>query len=106
MKEEEIRQRVKALREFYMDMLGFVLGNGLFILIWFIFDSSGTFWPKYIFLVWAIALVGEAYRRNIINLFSSRISFLAPEWEEEKVSKMIGSPPDQHKIRLSRDMEK
>ena len=105
MTEEEIRQRVKALRGFYMDILWFVLGNALFILIWLIFDSSGTFWPKYIFLVWTIAFLIEAYRRNVMQFFSSRISFLTPEWEEEKVSEIVGTSPTQHKIRLNRDMK-
>ncbi len=103
MKEEEVRQRVKALRGFYMDIIWFVLGNALFIFIWLAFDRRGAFWPKYIFLVWGATLLVEAYRKGILDFFSSRISFLTPEWEEEKIDQLIGPRYDQRKIRLHRD---
>ncbi len=103
MKEEEVRKHVKALKRLYMDITWFVLGNVLFTLIWFAFDRSGAFWPKYIFLVWGVALVVDGYRKGVLNLLFSRISFLSPEWEEEKIDELIGSRQDQQKIRLHRD---
>ena len=106
MKEEEVRKKVRALKGLYMDVLWFVLGNILFGLIWLAFDGSTTFWPKYVFLVWGIVLIVEAYRRGVISFFSSHISFLSPEWEEEKVSEIIGPRYDQRKIHLNRDEKK
>ncbi|HUX78987.1 MAG TPA: 2TM domain-containing protein [Alphaproteobacteria bacterium] len=106
MKEEEVRKRVKALRGLYMDLIWFVLGNALFTLIWLSFDQSGAFWPKYIFLVWGVALAVDAYRKGILDLFSSHISFLSPEWEEEKIEQLLGPRQDQRKIRLNRDQKR
>ena len=106
MKEEEVRKRVKALKGLYMDITWFILGNILFTIIWLAFDRSETFWPKYILLVWGIALVADGYRKGFMDLFSSRISFLTSEWEEDKVDQLLGPRQDQRKIRLNRDMKK
>jgi hypothetical protein len=103
MNEQEVRKRVKALKGLYMDIIWFILGNALFILIWLAFDRSGSFWPKYIFLVWGVTLVVDAYRKGIFDLFSSYISFLTPEWEEEKIDQLLGPRHGQRKIRLNRD---
>ncbi len=102
MKEEEIRQKVKELKGFYVNALCFLFGNALFVLIWLAFDRSGGFWHKYIFLVWGTALVVDAYRKGILDLFS----FMTPEWEEEKINKIIGPRHDQRRIRLQRDGKK
>lgn len=106
MKKVEVRKKVKALQGFYRDTLWFILGNTLFTFIWLTFDSSGTFWPKYTFLVWGTVLVIDAYRKGIMDILSSHISFLTPEWEEEKLSEIIEHRHNQHRIRLTRDGKK
>jgi hypothetical protein len=106
MTEGEVRKRVKALKRLYIDISWFLLGNLLFALIWLAFDRSGTFWPKYTLLVWGVALVLDAYRKGFIDLLSLRISFLTPEWEEDKIDQLLGPRRDQRKIRLHRDGKK
>jgi len=107
MKEHDIRQKVKALRSLYMDFALYVAINALFIVIWAIFNRGETFWPKYILLVWGIALVIQAYRKGLLPLILYHLSFLTPEWEDRKVEELVGRRHrhEQRKIRLNRDGE-
>ena len=41
--EDAIRKRVKTLKQFYMDVFTFVLINSIIVLIWLVFDQTGTF---------------------------------------------------------------
>jgi hypothetical protein len=88
-KEEEIRRRVKVLRRFYMDVINFAVINAILILIWLTFDKTGTFWPKYVILIWGILLVFKASRMGTISLIFPRTSFLSHDWEEKKVRELI-----------------
>lgn len=106
MKKQEAREKVKSLRSFLMDILRFSLVNALFILIWLMFDSSGTFWPKYVLLVLGIGLVIQGYREGVLLLVFDYLSFLTPEWEEKKVEELSNRQPTQRKIRLNRDAKK
>lgn len=106
MSEKEIRKKVKALQELYFDLIGFVLINAFLILIWLVFDQSGTFWPKYVLLVLGIALGCKAYGMGLMSLFFDHVFFLSSEWEEQKVNEIIGHREIQRKIRLHRDGRK
>ncbi len=88
-REEEVRKKVKALKMFYKDLINFAIVNSVLILIWLTFDRTGTFWPKYVMLVWAIALVLRASRSGVTPLMFHRSSFLSPEWEEKKVKEIM-----------------
>jgi hypothetical protein len=105
MKEYDVRQKVKALKSLYKDLSLYVAVNALFILIWAVFNRGETFWPKYILLIWGIALVVQAYRRGLLPLILYHLSFLTPEWEERKVEELVGRKgrSQQRKIRLNRD---
>ncbi len=100
-KEEQIRKKVRALRQFYRDLITFCVGNAAFILIWLTFENGGPFWPKYVLLVSGIALIFKAYRMNVFPLFLHHFSFLTPEWEEKKVQELLKKPELQQKIHLS-----
>lgn len=106
MKEQEAREKVKGLRGFLGDIVRFLFVNALFIFIWFMFDSSGAFWPKYVLLVWGIGLVIQGYREGVLPLVLDYLSFLTPEWEEKKIEELIGRQHIQRKIRLNRDAKK
>lgn len=106
MKEQEAREKVKGLRGFLGNMVRFFLVNALFIFIWFMFDSSGTFWPKYVLLVWGIGLVIQGYREGVLILVLDYLSFLTPEWEEKKIEELTDRQHIQRKIRLNRDAKK
>ena len=106
MKEQEVRKKVKALIELYMDIISFAFVNTVLTIVWLAFDRSGIFWPKYVIIVWGIALTFKAYRLDVIRLFLHHISFLTPEWEDKKVNELIGQRHVQRKILLNRNMKK
>jgi len=104
--EEDIRKRVKALRRFYMDMVNFVVVNFVLIMIWWTFDKTGTFWPKYVIVVWGIALILKASRMGIIPLLFHRTSFFSENWEERKVNEMMRRHSIHHKSRSNSEEKK
>ena len=88
-REEEVRKKIKALKRFYMDVVNFILINLMLTLIWLTFDRTGTFWPKYVIVVWGIALIFKAYRVGVISLIFPPVSFLKQDWEEKKVRELM-----------------
>lgn len=87
--ENDVRKKVKALKRFYMDMINYMIVNLALIVIWWTFDKTGTFWPKYVMVVWGILLLVKASRMGIIPFLFHRTSFLNENWEERKVNEMI-----------------
>ena len=100
MNEAEIRQKVKNLKRFYMDGLVFIAVNILLILVWAVTDTSEIFWPKYVLLVWGIALLFKGYRLGAINFFTQHLTFLSSEWEEKKIKQLTRHRRDQRRIQL------
>jgi len=87
--EQEIRRRVKVLKQFYMDVFTFVLVNAIIVLIWLVFDQTGTFWPKYLIVIWGIILIYRASRMGVLPLIFHRSSLFSHEWEERKVRELM-----------------
>lgn len=105
-KEEDIRKQVKSLKRFYIDIFTFAVVNAVLILVWFITDKGETFWPKYVMLIWGIALILKAYRMGLLPLFFHQLSFLTSEWEEQKVKELTGGYQGQRRIYLNRNKKK
>src|ERR1051326_3977447 len=87
--ENEIRKRVKALKRFYMDVINYIIVNVILSLIWFTFDKTGTYWPKYVILVWGLALIFKAYRTGAVSLILPSASFMSEDWEEKKAREIM-----------------
>lgn len=104
--ENEIRQRVQILKQFYMDLISYVVVNVALLFIWSIFDKSGTFWPKYVMVVWGLVLMFKAYRMELFAVFFQNIPFLTPEWEDERVEELLEKSPMQRKVFLKRNEKK
>ena len=105
-KEEDVRKQVKLLKRFYMDSFTFAIVNIVFIFIWLSVDRSMTFWPKYVIVIWGLALIFKAYRMGIIPLFSQRLAFLTPEWEEKKIKELTSGHQEQRRVQLNRDKKR
>lgn len=88
-REELIRKRVKALRNFYLDCIHFVIVNFILILLWWSLDRSGSFWPKYVIVVWGVWLILKAFRKGVIPLIFYKTSFFNGDWEEKKVNELM-----------------
>lgn len=104
--EEKVRKSVRALKRFYMDAITFAFVNVALILVWIAFDTSTTFWPKYVILVWGVALLFKGYRMGLMPLFLHYTSVLSDDWEEKKIKEFKNRPYEQHKIQLNRDLYK
>jgi hypothetical protein len=104
--ENEIRQKVQILKQFYLDLISYVVVNVALLFIWSVFDKSGTFWPKYVMVVWGLVLMFKAYRMELFSIFVQNISFLTPEWEDERVEELLERRPMQRKVFLKRDAKK
>jgi hypothetical protein len=87
--EEAIRRRVRTLKQFYMDVFTFILVNSIIVLIWLVFDQTGTFWPKYLIVIWGIILIYRASRKRVLPLIFHRSSLFSHEWEERKVRELM-----------------
>jgi hypothetical protein len=97
LKEDEIRKKVKTLKRFYMDVVNFAIINAILILIWITFDKTGTFWPKYVILIWGLLLAFKAYRMGIVPLIFPRASLFNHDWEEKKVREVMRKQHHQHR---------
>jgi hypothetical protein len=106
-REETIRKQVRKLQRFYLSLLNYAVVNGLFCLIWFVFDRHTSFWPKYVMLFWGIALVIRASRIGVGTFMYQYIPFLTSEWEQDKIETMMGEKKEktQKKVPLKRDMK-
>lgn len=106
MKEQEVRKKVKALKGLYLELFSYAGVNAILILIWATFDKNGVFWPKYVLVVWGLALTFKAYRLGLLPILFHRLSFLTPEWEEKKIKELVGRVDNQRKIQLNRNAKR
>jgi len=97
LKEEEFRKKIKLLKRFYLDIVNYIIVNGILILIWLTFDKTGTFWPKYVLLIWGILLIFKGYRMGVMPLIFPGFSFLNRDWEEKKVKELMRKQNSFHK---------
>ena len=104
--EEEVRKKVKALKRFYLDVINFTFINFVLILVWLTFDKTGTFWPKYILVIWGIVLILRAFRTGVVALMFPQVSFLSQRWEEQKVREFMRRRDFQRKVPLDKDKKK
>lgn len=104
--EEVIRKRVKTLKQFYMDVFTFILVNSIIVLIWLVFDQTGTFWPKYLIVIWGIILIYRASRKGVLPLIFHRSSLFSHGWEERKVRELMRKQAFHNKNTLEKDKNK
>lgn len=106
-KEETVRTQVKKLQKFYLNLLNYAIVNGIFCLIWLVFDSHSSFWPKYVMFFWGAALAIKASRIGVGTLFYQHVPFLTSEWEQNKIREMMGEEKKgaQKKVPLKRDLK-
>ena len=104
--EENVRRKVRALRHFYRDLINFVVMSVVLVCIWWIFDKSGNFWPKYVIVFWGIGLIFMAMNKGIFPLIFHRMTFLDEKWEEKKVKELKRRLPLQPKIPSDSDQKK
>jgi 2TM domain len=58
---EQARERVKKRREFWPHLLVYVMVNAFVVVVWFMTDGGGFFWPIFLMVAWGIGLVMHAW---------------------------------------------
>ena len=87
-KYEEAKRRVKELRDFYRNLLTYVVVNIVLIIINLI-TSPGTLWFYWVTVFWGIAILLHASKVFII-----KGKYLGKEWEERKIKEIMEKKSD------------
>ena len=82
-KHEETKRRVKALRDFYKNLVTYIGVNVLLIVINLI-TSPGSLWFYWVTIFWGIGIVIHGAK---VFLFKDK--FLGKEWEERKIKEIL-----------------
>jgi heme/copper-type cytochrome/quinol oxidase subunit 1 len=82
---EQARQRVRAMRGFYIHLLFYILVNGaLFIINLAAGAAHGAGWWFY----WPLLGWGVGLAAHAVGVFGLR-GWLGPEWEERKIKEQL-----------------
>lgn len=104
MREDDIRRHVRKQRQFYGQALELGIFNVVLILVWILFDTGHTFWPKYVIFFSLLHLAFKSYQFGLFPMFSdklqgafSKLHFMSEEWEQKKVDEMTGKKSSNQK---------
>ena len=89
--EQEIKEYVCLLKNFYMGFYSYLAIVGAMFLIWMM-SGAGYFWPIWIIVIWGASLFFRASKLEVIDgayyrlIYSirDRLPFLKPGWEDQK----------------------
>lgn len=94
MTEQEAREYVSKLKDFYKTAFAFLTLNLTAILLWLLIGED-YFWPGWVLLFSCAYLIKQAMELSLIpsfNYFTDKLfEFLpgfSPEWEDEQISKL------------------
>lgn len=82
-REQNARIRVRKIRQFYNNLITFILVNVLLVVI-NLFISPHDLWFYWVTIIWGVVLFVQA-----LNTFTIRDQFLGNEWEDKKVKEML-----------------
>lgn len=93
--EQEIKEHVRLLKNFFMGFYSYLAVVGGTFLIWMM-SGAGYFWPIWIIVIWGASLFFKASKLEVIDgayyslLYSirDRLPFLRPEWESQKLAEL------------------
>ncbi|MBA4117642.1 MAG: hypothetical protein C0514_01925 [Candidatus Puniceispirillum sp.] len=84
--EQELRKRIRALREFYQSLVIYGLVNAGLIIVWAV-SGGGYFWPIWVIVGWGLGLGISAVSLGLLPQLGSLFPVFSPEWEEEQLRK-------------------
>ncbi|MFO0375104.1 MAG: 2TM domain-containing protein [Alphaproteobacteria bacterium] len=87
MNEQELRKRVRALREFYQSLIIYGLVNAGLVLVWAV-SGGGYFWPIWVMVGWGLGLGVSALSLGLLPQLSSLFPVFSEDWEEAQLQKM------------------
>lgn len=90
MKKEDAEVYVKRQKEFYLDLLVYVLISIIFTVIWFVYDHGTNFWPKYIYFWGGLFIIYKFIKAGNLSFLSGILPFTDPDWEAKRIEKLSG----------------
>lgn len=92
MQEQEIRRRIRALRDFYQSLIIYALVNAGLVMIWAV-SGGGTFWPIWVMVGWGSGLAISAVSLGLFPQLSTLFPVFSDDWEDEQVKKQLEKTP-------------
>jgi len=86
--EKDIRDKVKDLRKFYLQLTLYGFINFVCVVIWAV-SGGNYFWPIWVMVGWGTALGVQAIWLELFPNLSDILPFMRPEWEEMQVKKIV-----------------
>ena len=85
--EDKVREKVRALRQFYTNLMIYgAITFGCF-LIWL--TTGGFFWPLWLIIGFTISAILQGVKIGIFPFLEDIFPFLKPEWEDKQVQKIL-----------------
>lgn len=86
-KEQSIRQHVKALKEFYTNLVVYGVISIASVILWL--SSGGVFWPIWVMVGFLIAALFQGVRLGVLPAVEHYFPFLKSDWEEQKIDALL-----------------
>jgi len=83
LKYEKAKKRVKELKDFYRNLVTYIVINVILIIINLV-TSPGKLWFYWVTIFWGIAILIHASKTFIL-----KDKFLGEEWEEKKIKEIL-----------------
>jgi hypothetical protein len=88
MQEQDIRKKVRALKEFYQSLIIYGLVNAGLVVVWAV-SGGGYFWPIWVMVGWGLGLGVSALSLGLLPQLSSLFPVFCDNWEELQVKKQL-----------------
>jgi len=83
LKYEKAKKRVKELKDFYRNLVTYIVINVILIIINLV-TNPGKLWFYWVTIFWGIAILIHASKTFIL-----KDKFLGEEWEEKKIKEIL-----------------
>jgi 2TM domain len=99
--ENQIRERIRELKEYYTNLVIYGLVVVACLVIWM--SSGGTFWPIWVIVAFGAVSFLRGVRLGLFPKLGEIFPFLNSDWEDEQVkAALMGEEPSQKPERPER----
>lgn len=81
--ENNIRERIRELKEYYTSLITFGIVVLTCIIVWL--TTGGAFWPIWVIVALGAVSLLKGIRLGLFPKLSEIFPFLRPDWEEEQI---------------------
>lgn len=81
---QELREKARRLREFYMGLTVYALVNLGLVVIWAV-SGGGYFWPIWVMVGWGLGYLIQAISLGMVPQVTEILPYFSKDWEDEQV---------------------